>query len=146
MLTLLLKPDEQSYAVTDPSAALKTELSGGRNRYRRDVLNATMEVSVQFTVGPNDYQYLRAFYNLVNKGAEQFFANLLIETSELRTYVCNIRPGSWKLNKVKGTQFTVRMTFEVQPNDDGLDYADMVATYVPFDYSPPPPPADFGGE
>lgn len=146
MLKLLLRPDEQSYTVEEPSVALQTDVKGGPNRYRRDVLNQTMKATVQFTLGPNEYQYLRSFYQVVNKGVDPFMIDLLIETSELRTYVANIVPGTWRLSKVIGHSFTVRFELEIQPNDDGLDYASMVAAFEPFEYIPPGPLQDFGGE
>lgn len=146
MLTLLIEPDENGYSVTEDAAALRTEIKGGQNRYRRDVLNQTMTVSVQFSLNPTDFQYLRAFYNVTNKGTDAFIANLLIETADLREYICNVKPGTWKLNKVDGNLYVVRMTLEVQPNDNGLDYAAIVSGYTPFTWTAPPPPADFGGE
>lgn len=146
MLKLLLRPDEQSYTVDEASVALQTDVKGGPNRYRRDVLNQTIKVTVQFTVNPEEYQYLRSFYNVVNKGVDPFMIDLLVETSELRTHIANIVPGTWRLSKVVGFSFTVRFTLDVQPNDEGIDYASVVAGFEPFDYVPPGPLQDFGGE
>jgi len=146
MLTLQLVPDQDNYAVTEGEDIIVTKVTGGLPRQRRDQLNAVVKVEIQWSLNPTDYQYLRAFYNYCNKGADQFFMQLILESPTLRTYVCNFVPGTWKLSAIKGTRYTVRTTLQVQPNEDGLDYAALVAAYEPEPYVPPPDPVDWGTE
>lgn len=145
MYKLLLKPDQNGYQIKEAKDVVSTELAGGKARYRRDLLNASVEVEVVFTCDPDEYAYLRAFYNTVNKGADAFNIDLLLDTPELRTYVAHFKPGTWKLSNVKGHSFQVKVTLEVIPNNSGLDYNNVVDTFVPADdYDPPPPPGNFG--
>lgn len=146
MIKLLLSPDQDSYTVTEGEDTIATKVGGGQPRMRRDLLNADSKVEVQFTVNPTEYQYIRAFYNYTNRGADQFLIDLIVETGELREYIARIIPGSWKLTSVKGHTFKVKFTLTVASNDDGLDYADIVTNFTPEPYVPPPAPVDWGNE
>jgi len=146
MLKLQIVPDENNYQVTNDRDVIATKVTGGAARLRRDVFDATMQVQVQFTVDPTEYQYLRAFYNYAGRGADKFLIDLLIETSELTEHVAQIVPGSWKLSQVRGHSYQIKMTLEVHPNDTGLDYADLVNNYTPEPYVAPPAPISYGDE
>lgn len=145
MLKLLLVPDQTNYSASSSVDVVMSKVDGGQPRYRRDVLDAPITVELQFTMDPQEYQYLRAFYNYINKGADAFLMDLLIETPALREYAVNIKPGSWKLASVKGHSFVVKFTVEAHPNDAGLDYAQIVADFTPEPYVAPPAPTDWGG-
>lgn len=146
MIKCKVSPDQTNYAIKEGKDTIMTELAGGRARYRRDLVGSSVEIEVQWTLNPTEYQYLRAFYNYLNKGADAFVIDLLYETATMREYIAQFKPGTWKLSGVKGQAFTVRSTLEVMPNDEGLDYADIVSNFTPEPYVVPPPPSDFGGE
>lgn len=146
MLKCKLVPDERGYQIKEMETAITTELKGGRPRVRRDLLNADTIAEVQFTCSPEEYQYLRAFYNQLNLGADAFLIDLMLETSSLREYVATFEPGTWKLSRVTGHRFEVRVRLNVQKNDTGLDYAQLVDDFTPETYVPPPDPASFGLE
>lgn len=146
MIKCKLSPDQTNYAIKEGKDTVMTELAGGRARYRRDLVGSSVEIEVQWTLNPTEYQYLRAFYNYLNKGADAFIIDLLYETATMREYIAQFKPGTWKLSGVKGQTFTIRSTLEVMPNDEGLDYASIVSNFTPEPYVAPPPPADFGGE
>lgn len=146
VLKLLLPPDQDGYTVEDGNNVVKTDVAGGASRYRRDHLGSAMKVEVTWTLEPSEYQYLRAFYNNINKGADAFALDLLIDAFELRTYICRFRPGTFKLSRVKGASFQVKATLDVDPNDQGLDYAQIVQDFTVPEWSAPPPPVDWGVE
>ncbi len=143
---LLLTPDQDGYTVEDPDSVVATKVDGGPPRYRRDYFDASLKVEVTWTCTPDEYQYLRAFYNYVNKGADPFLLDLLINTPTLQTYVCRFKPGTFKLTSVKGYMFKVKVTLDVQPNDGGVDFASIVEDFVQPPYEAPPPPTDWGVE
>jgi hypothetical protein len=144
MLKLLLKPDQNSYQVKEDKTVVSTQLDGGASRVRRDLLNAAMEVECQFTLSPYEYQYFRAFYNQVNKGSDPFLIDLLVDSHELVEYVAIFKPGSWRLSKVRGLSFEVKIQLEVIPEDEGNNYANIVANFEPEEYVAPPAPVTFG--
>lgn len=146
MLTLKLLPAQDSYEIRDLDATLSTALDGGRPRVRRTALHNTLEVKVVYEVSSEQYQYLRSFYNLTNKGTDIFLAELLIDTLERQLYAVQIMPGTWKMGSIKGLNARVSMTLLVQGNEDGIDHTAIVQGYTPETYTPPPPPADFGLE
>jgi len=146
LATLLLAPDQDSYTIDDGDEIIATKVDGGPPKMRRNFLGSYYDVTVQWTLNPDQYQYLRAFYNYVNKGADEFYLDLLLETGELRTHVCRFKAGTFKTQSVKGYSFRVKCTLEVAPNDEGLDYADIVSTYAEPPYVAPDPPTDWGIE
>lgn len=146
MIKLQLLPNQEGYEVSDGDEIIETTVGGGSPRRRRDMLNSEYQVTCTFTLNPTEYQYLRAFYNYINKGADGFLMDLIIEDSTLREHVCHIRPGTWKLVKQAGHMFQVKFTIDALPNDDGIDYAAVVAGFaaeVPD--ALPPAPITWGG-
>lgn len=146
MLKLLLTPDQDTYAVAEGETVIATKVGGGPPRQRQDLLDAETTVEAQYTLTPAEYQYFRAFYNFLNKGATSFLCDLIIETPGLRTYVARFKPGTWKLSSVKGISYKVKVTMNVSPNDEGLDYAALVEAWEPEPYEAPPDPVDWGIE
>ena len=143
-IKLLLVPDQENYTVDDNDAVVQTKVDGGPARYRLDYLGSSMQVETTWTLNPDEYQYFRAFYNYCNKGADPFLCDLIIDAPELRTYVCRFKSNTFKLNRVRGSSYTVKCTLEVTPNDAGLDYAAIVEDYVAPVYEAPPAPIDWG--
>jgi hypothetical protein len=114
---LTLAPDQSGYtAGTAENEILSVKLDGGFSRYRRDQLRSTFNVDVQWTVGPVQYAYLRAFYRTaVNQAEEVFEIDLQADDPVMRTYEAHFVPGSFKLSAVTGNQYTVGASLEVKP-------------------------------
>lgn len=130
LLKLLLKPDEISYSIREPASVTRVELPGGPSRYRADALNVDSMIDCQFTLTPEKFQYLRAFYNYTDQGASDFLMDLIVDSHTLREYQVRFRPGSWKLSNVEGLRFRVKVSLDVVSNTDGLDFADIVDVFV----------------
>lgn len=126
MLKLLLKPDEQGYQVREPISAHRVELYGGASRYRTESLDVDSLVDCQFSLNPSSFQYLRAFYNYADQGADDFLIDLVIDEHTPREYQARFRPGTWKLSDVQGYRFRVRLSLDVVANTSGLDFAAIV--------------------
>lgn len=144
MLKCKLVPDQSNYQIKEGKDTVSVELGGGAARYRRDLLGSAVEIEIQWSLNPTEYQYLRAFYNYLNKGADAFLIDLVFETATLQEYVAHFKPGTWKLSSIKGQSFTIRTTLEVTPNEEGLDFAAIVSGFVPEEYAAPPAPETFG--
>lgn len=146
MMKLAITPDQENYTASDAEDVISTKVGGGPPRMRMDLLNSETKIEVQWTLNPAEYQYIRAFYNYIHKGADSFLMDLLLESPTLAEYVVRIIPGTWKLTSVKGTTFKVKCTLSVAPNTDGIDYVALVENYTPEPYVPPPDPVDWGIE
>ncbi|MBN46213.1 MAG: hypothetical protein CMH23_07035 [Methylophaga sp.] len=113
---LVIPPDQSGYSVTDGNEVLAVSLDGGASRFRRDVLGATSLVNVQWSIGPNEYKYIRSFYRaLTGKGAKPFLIDLYLDEADLTEHKSYFVPGTMKLLSQKGLQFVVSVQLEVYP-------------------------------
>jgi len=120
---LTIAPTKEGYGVTDGTEVIAVQLDGGASRYRRDVLGATSRVTVQWSVGPDVYRYLRAFYRTAtNNGATPFLIDLLMDEPSLTEHQAHFVPGSMRLTGVQGLTYTVNAELEVSPDLPDEDY------------------------
>lgn len=109
-----LVPCERSnYAATPGIDVVANQLDGGAARYRQDQLGVTAQVTVQWSVGSKDYDYLMAFYRQ-NK-AIQFLIDLILDSSLAIEYNANFVPGTFNLSSQSGLTYVLQATLEVQP-------------------------------
>lgn len=129
----VLPPDNSSYSVTDGMETIATQLDGGASRYRRDVLGATSKVMVAWTVGPDEYKYIRSFYRgITASGSLPFEIDLLLDEPELTPHKAYFRPGSLSLNGQKGYTYYVSAELEVYPAPVSPNAADYVYIFNEF--------------
>lgn len=126
MRKLLLAPSQAGYSATDGAAALEAALSGGMPRSRLDFLGAIARVEAQWSVGPADFQYLRAFFRTGSgQTSEPFLIDLVLDDFELTEYTAKFVPGSLRITKVVGqtTSCSAQLHVQPQPIDEDLDNA-----------------------
>lgn len=112
----IVPPERSGYAATPGIETIATALDGGLGRYRADQLGASAQVTVQWTVGRNDYNYLMAFYRTaINRGSSPFLIDLILDSADALEYTANLVPGSLNLNSQSGLTYVVQATLEVQP-------------------------------
>lgn len=113
MLKLIIPPDQASYSFVDGEEAVRVQLAGGRGRYRRDVLNASKEVNVVWTVTPDKYKYLRAFYaTALLHTNECFIIGLVLDNPFQEDYEANFIPNSMQLQSLSGHTYVVSARLE----------------------------------
>lgn len=123
MYKLVTTPDSSGYSVTPGSEVIGTKLDGGASRTRVDILNAASTVTCQWTLGPEDYEYLRMFYSLnVYNGGEQFLIDLILDSAELTEYRAKIIPDTWKLVSQSGLQYVVSCNLEIEAIVQDYEY------------------------
>lgn len=115
---LNLPPDQASYSVNDGSEVVRTQLDGGAGKYRLDILNATRIINCQWTVGPDNFRYLRAFYNVLHRLSEPFKCDLYLDYPTLTEHDCWFIPDTFKLASQQGLTFVVTAQLEVVPTDN----------------------------
>ena len=125
----ILAPDNSSYSVTDGKEVIAVQLDGGAARYRRDILNSTRKVSVQWVTDREGYQYIRSFYRSVTvSGSIPFEIDLVLDMPTLTTHQAHFVPGSMILQSQRGLSYIVGAELEVYPNDESgseIDYVDL---------------------
>ena len=120
---LKVTPDQAGYSVTDGEEVLAVKLDGGLSRYRRDVVGAASTVRVQWSVGPTEYTYLRAFYRTTtSQGTESFLVDLILDSATLTQHTAYFVPGSMRLTRVRGNTYTVQAQMEVKPLAPDSEY------------------------
>lgn len=126
MEKFIIPPDQDGYSVTDGNETVSTILDGGLSRTRRDILGASSLVTTVWTLGREDYRYIRAFYRgVTGKGAEPFLIDLLLDFPTLTEHKAKFVVGSMALTQQDGLKFEVTAQLEVEPlpADDDFDRA-----------------------
>jgi hypothetical protein len=127
---LILPPDKDGYSFLDPKDILSVDLDGGASKFRKDILNGTFRLSVQWTLTPEQYNYMRVFYKVVlENGSLPFNIDLYVDNPyTLTTHECHFLPGTFGLKSQKGLAFVLGATLEVKPI--ALDAGNISAAYT----------------
>lgn len=134
MYKLIISPEQASYVVTDGSEVVSTKLDGGASSYRRDIIGATSLVNCLWQIGPDDYTYLRMFYNSgTMKGSLPFLVDLLLDNPFTEEFTAHFVAGTMKLQQQVGNTYYVYAQLEVQPiladDEFNISYIEMVQDY-----------------
>jgi hypothetical protein len=126
MYKLRIPPDKKTYTRKPGNTVVSSKLAGGLSRQRADVLGASNEVTVTWTVDTFGYEYLCAFFNTATThGALPFTADLILDTVVLAEYTCYFVPDTFMLSEHLGATYIVTATLEVEPIVDNYirDYS-----------------------
>lgn len=118
-LKLQRPPDVANYAYQDSEEVVATRLDGGASRFRADILNATGLLNAKWTVGGNDFEYLRAFSRAAR--AESFLVDLCVDTAEPVEHTAHFIGGLRHIALGAGV-FEVSATLEVSRNEEDDDF------------------------
>ena len=129
MFKLSIAPDEDNYQSTDGPRHVFSRHDGGLSRVRSDYVNSVYTVDVQWTLGPEEFQYMQTFYRVMDRGVNPFLIDLILTSVEMREYTARIIPGTWKLAGVKGMATIIKARLEVLPDipDTELDEGSVVS-------------------
>ena len=109
----LVPPERSGYAATPGASVVTNQLDGGLGRYRADQAGASAQITVQWSVGRNDYAYLMAFKRQYEFQA--FLIDLILDSPDALEYTAFIVPSTWNLNSQSGVTYIVQATLEVAP-------------------------------
>jgi hypothetical protein len=121
MYTFKIPPDAEGYVVDDGNAAVAIQLDGGDPRVRGDKVGAVAVVTCQWTVGPADADYIRAFYRTgagANgvPGVAPFNISLVgIDSTTPQTYIARFVPGTFGLRSQSGLTYVYSAQLWVRP-------------------------------
>lgn len=117
MPTLLLPPDQDSYATQFGHTVVSTQLDGGASRFRADQLGSAFKLSVKWTMSKKNYNYLTAFYrNAIKFGADPFTIGLILDSGDVQNYTAHFLPDTFGLTGQSGDTYIVQATLEVLPD------------------------------
>lgn len=129
---LKIKPDRQGYAFKYGLKPVEIALDGGPSRRRSDFVGNTTQISVQWVLKQNQYDYIMAFYRTgAGSGAKAFTIDLLLDDSTVTEYTAYFVAGSFGLTAQEGLIYTVGATLEVMGDlpDSVADQA-IIDAYV----------------
>lgn len=118
MIKCLIPAEQDNYsAMPSATAAIAIELDGGAPRVRRDKLGSAYTITVQWSVGPDDFNYLMAFWRTgTAEGSLPFLIDLLIDEAETGEYQATFVPGTFKLYSKSGLTYVLQASLSVIPN------------------------------
>lgn len=113
---LLLRPDNSSYGFRPGQEVIGIALDGGKAFYRRDKVNATSTVNVQWVLTREEYSYLWAFYRSeLLDGSLSFYMDLITDRDTVERHLCHFAPNTVPtLVEQKGLAYTVTASLEVE--------------------------------
>lgn len=116
-----LSPDENGYTFKDGAEVLRTQLSSGRGRFTRGILNAAIPLTVQWTCDEGEYDYLMEVHRQhVAEGYAPFQIDLIIDTDAFVEHWVRMMPGSFGLSSHRGRSYVMQATLEVLPTSKTL--------------------------
>lgn len=112
----LLCPTDASYTHADSASRFKrTQLDGGKGRYRADLNMASQLVEARWVLLPDDYKYAQAFYAHFQARPEAFVIDLVVDDADLRGCDAWFIPDTFRLVSKQGDVFTITATLEIVP-------------------------------
>lgn len=134
MRTLDLPVLNDSYTV-DKSADeySRVQLDGGAGRYSKDLFGISDLVGLTFVLNPDEFDFLKIFYNVAARSGEEFIMNLLIDSFDLKPYKCRFIPSTFKITGSKGFATFVSATVEaINRIDDPISDDDYMILFDEF--------------
>lgn len=115
---LILPPEQSGYAVSATKDVITVELGGGFSRSRKDIVNSASIIDCRWTLNLEEYQYFRAFFNIVTKkGTLPFLIDLLLDQPYLEEYEAKFVPDSVRMSDPFGLSRVCTAQLEVIPLD-----------------------------
>jgi len=115
--TLPFIPERSGYSANQADGVISVELDGGASRRRQDVIGKASNVSVQWRLTYKEYDYFRAFLQLISKNASKSFRmGLILDSPDVTEYTCKFVPDSVSVSDPSGAHYIVTAQLEVLPN------------------------------
>jgi hypothetical protein len=116
-IALDLTPEESGYRITFEADVIKFAVEGGFSKFRRasiKPINKTLpHIDVTWYCNAQEYDYIRAFYRLVQFTASAFRINLLVDDPTISEHTVQFVKGTMKLAEIHGDQYLVKATLAI---------------------------------
>lgn len=130
---LLLRPSKTAYSAGISSPVAATAIEGGPPRFRADFVGTPHMVSVRFQLGPDEFDYLMAFYRTsIAQGSLPFYVDLILASHDIASYLCQIQPNTFRISGTEGLTYYVTMTLIAQvPVVDPAGDVNIIGLFTP---------------
>lgn len=130
----IIPPDQTSYSFMDANDIIAVKLDGGASKFRKDILDANLNLTVQWTLTKDQYNYFRTFYRIFTEnGSLPFLIDLYVDDPFiLSEHEVHFLPGTVGLRNQHGESFIVGATLEVTPVAQSQVNIDSASLYASF--------------
>lgn len=127
MNNFALCPLQRGYAPEVANNMLEQELMGGFARQRVQFVNNVHTVTASVMLDDKGkQQYWWAFWRSHQANPRLFLWRLIVDDTEMTTYVCQFVAGSLRLNERDGKVYSVSFGLRLKPNNTGTDFDETI--------------------
>ncbi len=127
MNNFALCPLQRGYAPEVANNILEQELMGGFARQRVQFINNVHTVTASVMLDDKGkQQYWWAFWRSHQENPRPFLWRLIVDDTEMTTYVCQFVAGSLRLNERDGKVYSVSFGLRLKPNNTGTDFDETI--------------------
>lgn len=127
MNNFALCPLQRGYTPEVANNLLEQMLMGGFARQRMQFINNVHTVTASVMLDEKiKQQYFWAFWNSHQKTPRPFLWRLIVNETELTTYVCQFVAGSLQIGERDGKVYSVSFALRLKPNHTGKDFDETI--------------------
>ncbi len=127
MNNFALCPLQRGYTPNVANNLLEQELMGGFARQRMQFVNNVHTVTPSVMLDEKiKQQYFWAFWDSHQENPRPFLWRLIVNETELTTYVCQFVAGSLQIGERDGKVYSVSFTLRLKPNHTGKDFDETI--------------------
>ncbi|TEW87180.1 hypothetical protein [Psychrobacter sp. 230] len=127
MNNFALCPLQRGYAPEVANNILEQELMGGFARQRVQFINNVHTVTASVMLDDKGkQQYWWAFWRSHQENPRPFLWRLIVDDTEMTTYVCQFVAGSLRINERDGKVYSVSFGLRLKPNNTGTDFDETI--------------------
>lgn len=136
-------PAQAAYETTQNNSVIGTTISKvPKVNGILEKQHTELRTKMQFDCTADEYDYMRAIYNLSVYRGEGLFINMIHEDNQVRTHYGHVIPGTFKLSSIKGGLFTIRWEMDILPIQGNVDNVALLQTWEPRPFTTPVYPGD----
>lgn len=127
MNNFALCPLQRGYTPEVANNLLEQALAGGFARQRIQFVNNVHTVNASVLLDDKSkQQYFWAFWRSHQKNPRPFLWRLIVDDTEMTTYVCQFVAGSLRVNERDGKVYSVSFGIRIKPNNTGNDFDETI--------------------
>ncbi|MGM8871541.1 hypothetical protein ACS8E3_07620 [Psychrobacter sp. 2Y5] len=127
MNNFALCPLQRGYTPEVANNLLEQQLMGGFARQRVQFVNNVHTVTASVMLDEKiKQQYFWAFWRSHQTNPRPFLWRLIVDDTEITTYVCQFVAGSLRVNERDGKVYSVSFGLRLKPNHTGKDFDETI--------------------
>ena len=127
MNNFALCPLQRGYTPEVANNLLEQALAGGFARQRIQFVNNVHTVNASVLLDDKSkQQYFWAFWRSHQKNPRPWLWRLIVDDTEMTTYVCQFIAGSLRVNERDGKVYSVSFGLRLKPNNTGNDFDETI--------------------